>query len=235
MKKILKILSLSILFAVPFTMEAFAYSGENTFTPITVSTVDQVVTFTNTNPGVAGWTAYVGGVYFTSSTNASYRLAVRCTDDMGGIPPGDDQCLYPYSTAQDNITSTNIDFYNVPVFADYFDICSGGESTGSGCTDVIRGVYGDDMVFMGSLTYVAPPDTSLTARIQHSNEVITASLGFNTSDAFDYMKTQFLFVMGGGLGMLQSIIVFIVILFIAIGVIYFVYRLFVAMYDPHRF
>ncbi|MES2314644.1 MAG: hypothetical protein V4524_01775 [Patescibacteria group bacterium] len=148
MKKILVIL-LPVLFI------ASSVHASVTISPLVISQPSDVITFTNTDPGVEAWTGYSSGVYFDSSTNAVFKLAVSCADDEGTIPAGADQCLYSNSTAADDMQGINLNFYDVPDFDIYADICSGGESSGSGCTDVIRNVYGDEVVFLPMVTYSA--------------------------------------------------------------------------------
>ena len=62
--------------------------------------------------------------------------------------------------------------------------------------------------------------------INNASSTITSELGFGLGDLLAFMKTQFLLIMGGGLGMLQGLMVYIVFLAIATGVIYFLYRAF---------
>lgn len=62
--------------------------------------------------------------------------------------------------------------------------------------------------------------------INNASSTITSTLGFGLGDLLAFMQTQFLLIMGGGLGMLQGLMVYIVFLAIATGVIYFLYRAF---------
>ena len=62
--------------------------------------------------------------------------------------------------------------------------------------------------------------------IDNASSTITSALGFGLGDLLDFMKTQLLLIMGGGLGMLQGLMVYIVFLAVATGVIYFLYRAF---------
>ncbi len=149
MKKILVIL-LPVLFI------ASSAHASVTISPLVISQPSDVITFTNTDPGVEGWTGYSMGTYFYSSTTPVFKLAVSCADDQGTVPSGADLCLYSNSTAADDMQGINLNFYDVPDFGAYADICSGGESNASGCTDVIRNVYGDEVVFLPMVTYLAP-------------------------------------------------------------------------------
>lgn len=58
------------------------------------------------------------------------------------------------------------------------------------------------------------------------NTVGRDALGFGLSEFLTFMTGQFLLIMGGGVGMLQGLMVYIVFLAIAIGAIYFLYRAF---------
>lgn len=62
--------------------------------------------------------------------------------------------------------------------------------------------------------------------IDNASSTIQSNLGFGLSDLLAFMKDQFLLIMGGGLGMLQGLMVYIVFLALATGVIYFLYRAF---------
>ena len=73
--------------------------------------------------------------------------------------------------------------------------------------------------------YVAPP-AGLSTVISNASSTIVSSLGFGLPQLTSFMSGQFLLIMGGGLGMLQGLMVYIVFLAIATGVIYFLYRAF---------
>ena len=62
--------------------------------------------------------------------------------------------------------------------------------------------------------------------IAAASSTFSTSLGFGWSDVVAFMKAQLLLIIGSGLGLLETLLPYIVALVIISAIVYFIYRAF---------
>ncbi len=62
--------------------------------------------------------------------------------------------------------------------------------------------------------------------INNASTTFTTAVGFNWSDVTAFMKTLLLLVIGSGLGLLETLLPYIIALIIISAIVYFLYRAF---------
>ena len=62
--------------------------------------------------------------------------------------------------------------------------------------------------------------------IATASSTFSTSLGFGWSDVVAFMKAQLLLIIGSGLGLLETLLPYIVALVIISSIVYFIYRAF---------
>ena len=62
--------------------------------------------------------------------------------------------------------------------------------------------------------------------IATASSTFSTSLGFGWSDVVTFMKAQLLLIIGSGLGLLETLLPYIVALVIISAIVYFIYRAF---------
>ena len=62
--------------------------------------------------------------------------------------------------------------------------------------------------------------------IATASSTFSTSLGFGWSDVVAFMKAQLLLIIGSGLGLLETLLPYIVALVIISAIVYFIYRAF---------
>ncbi len=62
--------------------------------------------------------------------------------------------------------------------------------------------------------------------ISNASSTFTTAVGFNWSDVVGFMKTLLLLVIGSGLGLLETLLPYIIALVTISAIVYFLYRAF---------